>query len=95
VSHGGDAGVSSSTGVDTLLLDRAAGAGGPCPLCARPRSADDARGVAWSSRHGFDGTVTWICGRCTRAELWRVESTLPVTASSPGRRAYATERNAG
>jgi len=73
--------------MDTLLLEHAGGAAGaPCPLCARPRTTDDVRGLAWSSQHEPDGTVTWICDRCTRAELWRIEFAMPVTPPSPARR---------
>lgn len=51
--------------------------GPPCPGCARPRTETDARGVAWSSQHGPDGTVGYICPDCTRAEVRQVEAGLP------------------
>lgn len=55
-----------------------------CPLCALPRSATDVDGLKWSSQHEPDGTITWICPTCTRAQLWRIESLLAVaTPSAP------------
>ncbi|HXV92837.1 MAG TPA: hypothetical protein VD813_06035 [Pseudonocardia sp.] len=59
-----------------------------CPLCARPRTPEDARGLAWSSQHELDGSVTWICPTCTRAQLWRIEALLAV--ASPTAPAAAT-----
>jgi hypothetical protein len=52
----------------------------PCPLCARPRTAVDTAGLGWSSQHEPDGTVTWICPTCTRAQLWRIEALLAVAS---------------
>ena len=49
-----------------------------CPLCALVRMTADAQGLAWSSQHELDGSVTWICGTCTRAQLWRIEAGLAV-----------------
>ena len=51
-----------------------------CPLCALSRSTDDVRGLAWSSQHELDGSVTWICPTCTRAQLWRIEALLAVAS---------------
>lgn len=47
-----------------------------CPLCALVRTADDTAGLAWSSQHEADGSVTWICPTCTRAQLWLIEAGL-------------------
>lgn len=49
-----------------------------CPLCARPRTTADIAGLEWSSQHEPDGSVTWICPTCTRAQLWRIEALLGV-----------------
>jgi hypothetical protein len=54
--------------------------GPPCPGCGRSRTADDARGVAWSSRHTVDGTE-FLCPDCTRAEVRQIEAGLPITAA--------------
>ncbi|WP_300019476.1 hypothetical protein [Pseudonocardia sp.] len=57
-----------------------------CPLCALPRTADAAAGLAWSSQHEPDGTVVWLCPTCTRAQLWLIEAGLAVAtprASAP------------
>ena len=52
-----------------------------CPLCALPHTAGD---LAWSSQHETDGTITWICPTCTRAQLWLIEAGLAVaTATAP------------
>jgi hypothetical protein len=51
-----------------------------CPLCARLRTSADATGVAWSSQHEPDGSITWICPTCTRAQLWRIEAMLAVAS---------------
>ena len=51
-----------------------------CPLCGRPRSAPDARGLAWSSEHGPGGTVSWICPSCTRGQLIEIETLVPLVA---------------
>jgi hypothetical protein len=37
-------------------------------------------GLAWSSQHEPDGSVTWICPTCTRAQLWRIEALLAVAS---------------
>ena len=47
-----------------------------CPLCALARTADDTTGLTWSSQHETDGSVTWICPTCTRAQLWLIEAGL-------------------
>lgn len=52
----------------------------PCPLCALARTAADEAGLDWSSQHEPDGTVTWICPTCTRAQLWRIEALLAVAS---------------
>jgi hypothetical protein len=49
----------------------------PCPGCGRRRTADDSTGLAWSSEHAPDGTVTFICPACTRADIARIEAGLP------------------
>lgn len=54
---------------------------GSCPLCALPRTAADAAGLRWSSQHEHDGSVTWICPTCTRAQLWRIEALLAVASA--------------
>jgi hypothetical protein len=51
-----------------------------CPLCALERTPADAAGLAWSSQHEPDGSITWICPTCTRAQLWRIESLLAVAS---------------
>ncbi|OZM81624.1 hypothetical protein [Pseudonocardia sp. MH-G8] len=53
-----------------------------CPLCALPRTPADTAGLAWSSLHERDGSLTWICPTCTRGELWRIEALLEVNAPS-------------
>ncbi|GEL24011.1 hypothetical protein PSU4_29650 [Pseudonocardia sulfidoxydans NBRC 16205] len=63
---------------------------GTCPRCARPRTATDARGLAWSSEHLADGTVVHTCGDCTREQLWHIEALLapePAAAPAPARAA--------
>ena len=50
--------------------------GAPCPGCGRDRTADDAAGVAWSSRHTADGTE-FVCPTCTRDDLAHIEAGLP------------------
>jgi hypothetical protein len=45
-----------------------------CPLCALDRTAADMAGLAWSSQHEPDGSVTWICPTCTRAQLFLIEA---------------------
>ena len=57
-----------------------------CPLCALARNTADAAGLTWSSQHEPNGTVTWICPTCTRAQLWLIEAGLPIaTATAPAR----------
>jgi hypothetical protein len=46
--------------------------GPPCPGCGRDRTADDATGVAWSSRHA-GGRVEYVCPTCTRADIGLIE----------------------
>lgn len=53
-----------------------------CPLCALERTPADAAGLAWSSQHEPDGSITWVCPTCTRAQLWRIEALLPVAPST-------------
>jgi len=53
-----------------------------CPLCSLARTAADAAGLDWSSQHERNRTVTWICPRCTRAQLWLIEAGLAVTGNS-------------
>jgi len=48
----------------------------PCPGCGRRRTTDDTRGLAWSSEHAPDGTVTFVCPACTRADIFRIEAGL-------------------
>lgn len=54
----------------------------PCPLCSRARTAADATAVTWSSQHEPDGSTTWICPTCTRAQLWRIEALLAVASAT-------------
>jgi hypothetical protein len=55
-----------------------------CPLCAVMRTPEDAGGLSWSSQHEPDGSVTYICPTCTRAQLWRIEALLAVaTPTAP------------
>lgn len=49
-----------------------------CPLCALERSPSDTSGLAWSSQHERDGSITWICPTCTRAQLWLIEAALDI-----------------
>ncbi len=49
-----------------------------CPLCALDRTAADMAGLAWSSQHEPDGSITWICPTCTRAQLWLIEAGLEI-----------------
>ncbi len=57
-----------------------------CPLCSLAGSADDMAGLTWSSQHEADGTITWICPTCTRAQLWLIEAGLTIaTPSAPAR----------
>ncbi|MFG1634665.1 hypothetical protein [Pseudonocardia alni] len=46
-----------------------------CPLCSRPRTPADVRGLAWSSHDGPTGTV-YVCGPCTRVQLVDLECGL-------------------
>jgi hypothetical protein len=56
-----------------------------CAHCALPRSTGDVAGLAWSTRHTPDGSVTWACGPCTRSLLWLVEAGLDTPAApAPG-----------
>jgi hypothetical protein len=52
----------------------------PCPLCGRPRTPAEAAGLTWSSQHEADGSITFICPTCTRAQLWRIEAMLAVAS---------------
>ena len=61
-------------------MDTAPGSARPCPLCSRARSAADASALDWSSQHEADGSTTWICPTCTRAQLWRIEALLRVAS---------------
>ena len=55
-----------------------------CPLCGLERTAADVAGLAWSSQHETDGSITYICPTCTRAQLWRIEALLVVaTPTAP------------
>jgi hypothetical protein len=49
----------------------------PCPGCGRQRTPDDARGLAWSSEHAPDGTVSYVCPACTRGDIAQIEAGLP------------------
>jgi hypothetical protein len=57
--------------------------GPPCPGCGRVRAEVDARGVAWSSAHAADGSVTYVCPPCTRAEISQIEAGLPSLPRRP------------
>lgn len=48
-----------------------------CPLCGRPRTPADARGVEWSSSHTPAG-ARFTCGPCTRDRLTDIECGLPL-----------------
>lgn len=50
--------------------------GPPCPGCGRARTAADAAGLAWSSRHTAGG-VEFVCPACTRADVAQIEVGLP------------------
>jgi hypothetical protein len=65
-----------------------------CPLCARPRTAADVRGLAWSSIHDRDGGVRWLCPGCTRGQLPEIE-TLCLTARPRPQLVRTLDRNAG
>jgi hypothetical protein len=55
-----------------------------CPLCARDATPADVSGLGWSSQHEADGTVTWICPTCTRAQLWLIEAGFEIaTRTAP------------
>ncbi|MCW0212854.1 MAG: hypothetical protein OJJ54_05815 [Pseudonocardia sp.] len=45
-----------------------------CPSCARIRTVADARGLEWSSHHSPGGTVSWLCGPCTRDSVFEIET---------------------
>jgi hypothetical protein len=47
-----------------------------CPGCHRARTADDATGLTWSSRHTANG-VEFVCPACTRADIVLIETGLP------------------
>jgi hypothetical protein len=65
-------------------METSVGPFGACPLCALPRTPEDVVGLTWSSQHELDGTVTYICPTCTRAQLWRIEALLAVaTPTAP------------
>ncbi|MBC8093748.1 MAG: hypothetical protein H7Y15_17785, partial [Pseudonocardia sp.] len=49
-----------------------------CPLCALLRDPAAAGGLTWSSQHEPDGSVTWLCPTCTRAQLWLIEAGMAV-----------------
>jgi hypothetical protein len=51
---------------------------GTCMICELGRTVADVRGVAWTSEHGPDGTVRWICPPCTRDQLFQIETGLPL-----------------
>ena len=53
-----------------------------CPGCGRLRSDDDARGIAWSSRHEL-GAVSFVCPACTRAELQAIEAGIEDGLTTP------------
>ncbi|MFC4950831.1 hypothetical protein [Pseudonocardia sp. GCM10023141] len=53
-----------------------------CPLCALPHTPTDAAGLHWSSQHESDGTITWICPTCTRAQLWLIEAQMVVASAT-------------
>lgn len=55
--------------------------GPPCPSCERARTADDAAGMAWSSRHTADGPE-FVCPACTRADIMSIEAGLSDRRSS-------------
>jgi hypothetical protein len=65
-----------------------------CPLCARPRTAADERGLAWSSVHERDGSVCWLCPDCTRSRLAEIE-TFGVPARPRPQLVRTLDRNAG
>ncbi|MCF7549212.1 hypothetical protein [Pseudonocardia sp. WMMC193] len=48
-----------------------------CAVCHGPRTARDVRGLAWSSHHTVAG-ISWVCGPCTRASLFEIETGLPL-----------------
>jgi cell wall assembly regulator SMI1 len=48
-----------------------------CPGCGHRHTTDDARRLAWSSEHAPDGTVTFTCPGCTRADISQIEAGLP------------------
>ena len=54
----------------------------PARAAAAHRTADDARGLAWSSEHAPDGAVTFVCPACTRADIAQIEAGLPVRAAT-------------
>lgn len=52
-----------------------------CRVCGRPRTVLDIRGLDWTSEHAPDGTVSWVCAPCTRANLFEIETGLPLSAA--------------
>ena len=48
-----------------------------CALCSCRWTGGDARSLTWSSHHS-DGVVRWVCGPCTRAQLFEIETGLPL-----------------
>lgn len=65
----------------TLQPSEPSGYGLPCPGCQRARTADDAAGVTWSSRHTADGPE-FVCPACTRADIMLIEAGLSDRRSS-------------
>jgi Zn-finger protein len=57
-----------------------------CTLCACPRTPGDVRGLAWSSHH-VDGVISWVCGPCTRAHLFEIETGQAIRPASLARSA--------
>ena len=71
--------------MDTFPPPDAEPFGPPCPGCGRGRTASDAAGLVWSSRHTTDGArtvVEFVCPACTRADLTQIEAGLPTDRRS-------------
>ncbi|WP_181780902.1 hypothetical protein [Pseudonocardia pini] len=49
-----------------------------CTVCSGPRTKRDEQGLAWSSHH-VGGSVSWVCGPCTRAHIFEIETGQPLT----------------